>query len=421
MTDRPARRETPPAFAATPLVLVFSLLIMIGALPAPTHGSSRPHQVRSEHYLVISQTSQDEAEQVADTLEALLGLYNRKFRFPLETLEKPFRVELFGSSRDLDRFLPESLERGDHRFVYLHYSDPAENLLAGLATTDTPETRHLPPALVHQSFVQFFRAFVPHPPLWIREGFALHFEAVQYDQEYRTISFRENLAWLDVLHNLLAGRTEGAPMTLEEILAASPDEVLQRSEVFYPQAWGMISFLLNAGDPEINRILWDSISALSEEASLEENIRRVYRSAFRWTEQDRLKEAFLDYIGSRKTFRGWVEAGVAAFHRQDLEEAEESFTQAAFIEETHYVPPYFLGLIHYQRGDYGRAAQFYQRALDRGADRATTLYALAVTAFAADRPEEAEEYLKETLLLEPEYQDRAEELLLRLRRGRRSS
>ncbi|SIP89039.1 Tetratricopeptide repeat-containing protein [Alkalispirochaeta americana] len=428
MTDRPLQRQAGSVSATIPLVLAFSLLMIIGALPEPAHGNSRPHQVRSEHYLVISRTSQAEAEDVADTMEALLSLYNRKFRFPLETLETPFRVELFGSPREFDQFLPESLERGDHHFVYLHYDDPAKNTLAGLDFSrnaahgregnDHPGRMQLPPALVHQSFVQFFRAFVPNPPLWIREGFALHFEAVQYDPEYRTISFRENLNWLDPLQDILSGRSEATPMALEEILAVTPREVLESSSVFYPQAWGMISFLLNAEDPEINRVLWDSISALSEEASLEENVRRVYRSAFRWIEQERLEEAFLSYISSRNTFRGWVEKGVSAFHRQELEEAEESFTQAAFIEEDHYVPPYFLGLIHYQRGDHDRADQFYQRALDRGADRATTLYALAVTAFASDRLTEAEEYLKEAILLEPEYQDRAEELLSRLRRRR---
>ncbi len=369
-------------------------------------------EVVSDHYRVISEVSEAHAAEVADLMEAMMELYNRQFRFAVDEVEAPLRVRVFADKSRYDSYLRRLINETRPGVVYLHYGDPAKSELVGYHTT----TEDLSRSYMHQSFIQFLRTFIPNPPLWIREGFAVHFEASVYDEDFGAAVFRENLAWLDTLKEIVSGEAPGInPIPLDQMLGLSVDDARHMVDVFYPQAWGMVNFLLNADRPETNRILWDSISALSPTASREENDQAVFRRAFRWVNQDALQEEFLDYIGARRTFRGWVEHAVAAFESGDMDEAERGFVQAINLRTDNHVPYYFLGLINYDRGNFGLADFYYQQALDNGAEQAVTLFALGVNAYAANRFEDALAYLESTIAADPRYRERAENLLLRIR------
>ncbi|MDA3949102.1 MAG: hypothetical protein PF508_07725 [Spirochaeta sp.] len=374
-------------------------------------GAQESFEAESDSYRIISEVGETHATQTAARLEALLRLYNQQFRFPLETLEEPLRVRIFADRDRYDAYLRRLIGERRQGFVYLHYRDAAKSELVGYHSEDTS----LNQSMIHQSFVQFLRAFVPHPPLWIREGFAVYYERSVYDPDFDTAIYHENLAWLDTLKDIVAGETDYDPIPLGQMLAITPAAAQEQLDTFYPQAWGMISFFLNADDPDVNRILWDSLSALDAEADLAENIETVYRSAFRWVDQTELTTDFLAYLDGRRSFRGWITHGLAAYENEDLPTAEQAFVQAIRLEEDNYVPYYYLGLINYRRQNYGLADYYYQEAIATGAEEALTLYALGVNAYADNRFDDAVSFLEETVQSDPSYRDRAEDLLVRIR------
>lgn len=392
---------------STVLIAIAFVLVAAPSLVADTD----TYEARTDHYRVISGVHQDHARETADMMEALMALYNQQFRFPLDSIESPLGVRIFESRARYDDYMRRLLDETRGGYVYLHYGDPAKSELVGYHDT----SGEVQASMIHQSFVQYFRTFIPNPPLWIREGFAVHFEATRYDPDFGAAVFRENRAWLNTLQDLVLGERTSEAIPLHRMLELSVEEARQVSSVFYPQAWGMVSFLLHAADADINRILWDSISALSPSASLEENTRRVYDRAFRWVDRAALTDAFMDYVGSQKTFAGWIEHGAAAYDDRDLDEAERSFIEAATLRENHYIPYYFLGLINYERENFSMADYYYQQALRYGIEEPIVLYALGVSAYADNRFDEATVYLESALELDTEYRERAETLLLRIR------
>ncbi|TVR67442.1 MAG: hypothetical protein EA427_13715 [Spirochaetaceae bacterium] len=389
-------------------IALFMLVLLASVIPAVA--DETVHEVRSDHYRVVSEVSRNHAEQTADHLEAMMALYNRHFRFPLNELETPLRVRVFANRSRYEDYV-RRLVQGDRReFLYLHYGDPAKNELVGYAG----ENDELHASFVHQSFLQFLRTFIANPPLWIREGFAVHFEATRYDPDFGAAHFQENLAWLDTLKLIVSGESSPDPIPLDDMLALSLPEAREMVDIFYPQAWGMVNFLINSSRPETNRLLWDSISALSPGASLEENGQNVYSRVFRWVDQAALTEEFVRYVQERRTFRGWVEYALEAWESGDSDEAERGFVQAGTLRDDHYVPFYFLGLINYERGNYTLADYYYQQALERGAEEPVTLYALGLNAYADNRFEEARSYLEKTIRSDPDYRERAEDILRRI-------
>jgi tetratricopeptide (TPR) repeat protein len=386
-------------------------ILVLLVLTLPVFGQSSQYEASGPHYHVISEISRDHATETLDRMEALLALYNQQFRYPVEQLDAPLRVRVFATRSRYDAYMRRLVNETREGFVYLHYDDLAKSELVGYFVDD----ESLDPSLIHQSFIQFFRAFIPHPPLWLREGFAVYFEEVHYDPQFGTAIYRENLAWLDTLKEMVAGRSDRELIPMDEILTMDLDGARRNIDSFYPQAWGMVSFLANAEKREINRILWDSISALRPEYSRDENAAAVWQEGFRWAVPAQLEEDFLGYVDGRRSFRGWVSHGVEMYNAGDADEAERAFVQALRLRDDNHVPYYYLGLISYERQDYSPADFYYQTALDRGAGEAITLYALGVNAYADNRFDDAVTYLESTVDRDPAYRERAEGLLIRIR------
>lgn len=391
-------------------IAVASLVLLVAA--ATLSHAQTIHETRTEHYHIISHVGADHAEEVGAKLEAMLQLYNRYFHFDLNGLPRPLRVQLFSDRNGFARYLSETIGERRDSFVYLHYDDPSRNELVAYAG-DSPEFDY---ELTHQNFIQYLRAFIAHPPLWLREGFAVYFEQSEYDEELERAVYRENLNWLDPLKEILEGQASVEPIDLSDMLRMDVATARANLDAFYPQAWGMVSFLVNSDRRDINRLLWDSISALRPEAGLHENTDRVYERAFGWIDHDELVADFLAYIDSRRSFTTLIEDGIAAYDGGDLEQAETDFLAATELRGAHHVPYYYLGLIHYDRGNHALADTYYHRALEFGAAEPLTYYALGVNAYAASRYTEAREYLERSVNLDAaRFRDRADQLLGRMR------
>lgn len=392
------------AFAATTLLVTMTL----GAF------AQTPvlHEVETEHYRVLSEVSEEHAAITAQRLEAMMELYNEYFHFDVSSLPARLKVRIFNSKERFDRYLTRIIDSTREDFIYLHYTDLEKSELVGFAMEDETAFNQ---ALNHQSVIQFMRAFVANPPLWMREGFAVFFETTEFDPAFGAAIYRENLAWLETLKSIMDGSAGVTPLTLEEILTIDVAGAREQIDVFYPQAWGMVSFLVNSSNRDFNRILWDAISALDPNANLAENSARVRRRAFGFVSEDFLVEDFVGYVDDRRSFAGLVEDGIAAYAEGDVAAAEEAFVKAVNLEDENFIPFYYLGLINYDRRNYSLAEFYYNQALELGADDALTYYALGVNAFADNRFDQAVVFLNRTLELAPEeYTDRAEQILARI-------
>ena len=368
-------------------------------------------EYETDHYRVLSELGEEHAQATAEKLEALLDLYNEYLHFDVDELPVRLRARFFASKDRYDTYLNRVIDTTRDDFVYLHYTDLAKSELVGYDM----DAESFDVSLKHQGFIQVLRAFVPNPPLWLREGFAVYFEEVEFDDELDRAVYRENLAWLETLQSIVDGTAGTAPIPLSQMLRLTVEEARDQIEVFYPQAWGMVSFLLNSANRDYNRIIWDSISALEPDASLQENSQAVYEEAFRWEEEQLVVDAFVSYVGDRKSFRTLVQDGIEQYSGDDLAAAEESFVTALKLREDNFIPYYYMGLINYDRRNYSLADFYYKEALDRGASEALTYYALGVNAYADNRFDDAVGYLEQTVSLDPDaYEDKATQLLERI-------
>lgn len=383
--------------------------LVVGLLSVAALSAQSTYDFETAHYRVTSEVSQDHARQTALRMEALMELFNAEFRFAAEQLATPLRVRVFATQSRYDSYIQRILGTTREGFVYLHYEDIEKSELVGYYALDD----RLEASQVHQAFVQFFRAFIANPPLWMREGFAVYYESTAYDPEFRAAVYRENLAWLDTLKSVL--ERDDLAFTIDDLLLTTPATVRDNLDVFYPLAWGVVSFLANAPDPDINRILWDAISALEPSATLEANIANVEREAFSWIAPEQLSDEFRSYVASRRSFAGWIDYAIDAYNDGRTDEAERGFLEAIRLSGENAVPYYYLGLLNYGRENHGLAEFYYEEALTRGAEEALTLYALGVNAYADNRFEDAIVWLELAVDRDASYRDRAENLLVRIR------
>jgi len=387
------------------------ILLVTVVLILPVAAQATVYEYSSDHYRVVSELSEENARLTALEMEAMMNLYNDHFHFHVDQLPEKLRVRVFATKSRYDTHLRRLIDESRNGFVYLHYGDPAKSELVGYSAND-PDLRK---SMIHQGFVQYFRSFIPDPPLWIREGFAVFFEDSRYDRDFDAAIYQENVAWLDTLKSITDGSAGLTPLSLDEMLTIDLDTARERIDVFYPQAWGMVSFLLNSENQDINRILWDSLSALSADADIEENEQAVINQAFAWVTEEDLVGDFLSYSTERRSFRGWVEYGIERYNAGNLDGAEQAFVKALKLNASNYVPHYYMGLINYERQNYTLADYYYQTALETGADEPITLYALGVNAYADNRFDDAVTYLEMTVDRNPEYREKAEDLLVRIR------
>jgi len=370
----------------------------------------RPEMALSEsaRYVVYSEGGAARAADLDARLEALFALYNGVFRFDPATLGAKLHVREFSDKAGFDAYLNQVAGETKDDFVYLHYTSlERSELLLFAKDGDSGEA-----SLAHQAFVQYLKAFVRNPPIWMRDGFAVFFESARWDAASRTMTFPENLAWLETAKAL---QSKGGFLPLGKLLSIGQEESRSVLDVFYPEAWAFASFVVNSKNRDYNRLLWDSISTLAPAASLEANQEAVSDLVDVWYGLDAAQAAFASYLSGRKTFGDLLTDGVAAYNAKTYDAAKTAFEAAAALDATSYVPPYYLGLIAYGAGDYSLAEYNYRTALKLGCDPATTNYALGVNAFAQNRMDEAKTYLSAAKTADAaRYGAKADELLKRL-------
>jgi tetratricopeptide (TPR) repeat protein len=339
-------------------------------------------------------------------LEGAYALFSDLFHF---VPDGPLRVTLFADKQGFDAHVTAVIRETRPDFVYIHYSDAAKSELVAFAMADE---RLFDASLLHQACIQFLKARIPNPPVWIYEGTAAYLERSTFSPDTGTFEFRPNTMWLEQLKARVAA---GQALPVEELVLLDAEGARASLDSFYPQAWALVSLLLDSDDAWLNRVYWDSLTALDPALSTADNSRRVEERALRWYGGERLQTAYLEHVSSLKGYSELVAEGTDLYAQQQYDKAEEAFLRAMRLEPDSFVPYYYAGLIKYATADHSGAEVLLKTALDLGAEPAITKYALGVNAFAASSYEQSAAWLTEAKNANPTaYGEKVESLLARM-------
>ena len=278
----------------------------------------------TDHYRVFSETSQAQAEDVAHRMESALSLYNDIFHFDLAALPSKFRVRVFKDLDSFNGYLDKVLSQTRTDFVFIAWSDPERSELLCFPKDEPSFTA----SLLHQGTIQFIKGFIDNPPVWMREGVATYLDASTWDASTASFKFRPNYAWLDTLKSLVRGETPAKLISFPDLLTISREAAQSQMEVFAPESWGLVQFLLSGPDRSYSRALWDGISALVPKAPLDDNSQRARKRAFSWVTDQKLAADFKSFVLSLKTATDMVKDGIDQYTAGSLPAAEDSFNSA---------------------------------------------------------------------------------------------
>ncbi len=365
----------------------------------------------TDHYRILSEVSQAQADDVSHKMEAALALYNDIFHFDLTLLPAKFRIRIFKDLDSFNAYLTKVLSQTRTDFVFIAWSDPERSELLCFPKDDASFTA----SLLHQGCIQFVKGFVDNPPVWLREGVATYLDASTWDPAAATFTFKQNLAWLDGLKALVRGESTTKLITFLELLTISRESAQSQMDVFAPESWGMVQFLLNSPDREYSRALWDSVAALNPKATLDDNSQRSRKRAFSWVTDQKLQADFSAFVLSMKTATDLVKDGIDRYSKGDMASAESSFSRSLELDPSIGTSFYYLGLISYSRKDFPRAEDMYLKAFQLGTNAGVINYALGVNSFAAGKNTDAAKYLNFAKQADTaSYGDRVDALLKRI-------
>jgi len=386
-----------------------AVMLLVLACVGGSAQDTKLYVAEAAHYRVSAETSQSQADEVARRMEAVLRLANDIFHFDLARLPAKMRVRVFRDEAAFNAYLKPIAAQARTDFVFLAYPDPEKSELLCFPRAE----KAFSASLIHQAVVQLSRSSVANMPVWLREGVAAYLEAAAWDAKASTYVPRPNLVWLDPLRAAVRGETPLVP--LADLLVFTREMAQAKLDVFYPEAWGLVHFLLNSADRAHNRILWDAISALDATASLEENSQLVRTRVFGWLGADRVFQDFKAYVLSMKNATDLAREGSELYAKGDLERSEASLLAAVQLDPALSAALYYLGLVSYGRGAYPKAEEWYLRAYDAGAGAGLINYALGVNAFAAGKYDVSSKYLKLARDADPAaYAEKVDALLKRL-------
>jgi tetratricopeptide (TPR) repeat protein len=385
------------------LGFLFLVFILTSALSAQETLLPGITLVKSRYYEIYSDGDRADAEALARELESRFIVYNRLFRFNPRNLTSPLKVRVYRNQAVYDDYVSARIGGSRAGAVYLHYNQSDRRELIIHRGSDE-EKRLLP----HQAFIQFLRAFIPNPPAWFREGFAIYFNTLTLNNETGALDYEENLSWLETV-KLLPLETS----SLEAVLLA---DVRGTPEHFQSISWSLVSFFLNSGQEDYFRTITESFMVLSSSASAVGNSEAVFRHITLWADLETLTGDYKTYMAARKTFMELIEEGRQAYAAKDPVTAELAFMSALDQKPTHHAPYYYLGLLAYEEENFNIAEHYYRSALQYGADPALIAYAMGINAAAAGQREAAVSFLEQAAAASPErYRQRAADLIARIR------
>lgn len=362
-------------------------------------------------YQVYSDISQENANTVLAKLEAFVSIYEDILHYDRTLLPSLLKVKIKKDIDSYQKYTSEYVDSPKDIFLFLQYSDPAKSELVGY----DPGDESFDTKLIHHAFIQYFKSFIPSPPLWLQKGLAIYLEKSYYSGVTETAEYAPNLEWTKTLKKYLIENPDMSALPVTTLLTIDVDTANDNIQEFYAQSWGVAHFLITTENKKYNRVLWEILNNLKPEFSREENQAVAMEAGFGWIEKDVFIKDYTDFVRGVKTFADLVREGIALYGDKSFEDALKVFNNAIAIDAEYNVPYYYLGLIHYEMKDYPMAEYYYQESLERGSDPNLTYYAMAIAAYSESAYDRALDYLNVVIEEDPEgYGVKAQELIQKI-------
>jgi hypothetical protein len=374
--------------------------------PPEAQAAPEPDIVAGAHYRVFSDSGNADAALLLKELELRMDFYNGLFRFDREGIAGPLQVRSIAGAEAYETYVRSRLGQAPPGAVYIHYKRPEkQELVIHRGSADEAAM------VAYQAFIQYLRAFIPDPPSWMREGFAIIFSSLRFDPATEALAHDENLAWLDTAKK----PSNRAPPRL--ILLADTEEYAGGNiDNFNALSWALASFFLRYDTENYFRVLTEMFMVLSAKASAAENSRAAAKRLTLWTDFETLARDYQNYLDTRKSFAELIEAGQKAYSAGDVAAAEQRFAEARSMRPDHAVPYYYQGLLSYDAKDFAKAEELYNIALHNGADPALVHYALGLNAVSAGRSADGIRWLEQAAADAPgRFREKANSIINRIR------
>src|SRR4051812_14046831 len=357
-----------------PLRTILRALVLLSLIlvTSPLWGETKWTEVRSEHFVVVSDGSEKQAREVALGFEKIRavfaqGLFNLRVDSGAETI-------IFAPSDEnaMKALLPELFEkkRGGGLIAGLFHRGWEKDYVIVRLDMQGEGSSTIYHEYVHKLVALNF----PRLPMWLDEGLAEFFGNAQ---------FRENKTLVGVPSPRIRTLRERTFIPLTTFLAVAPGSPYTKDDdkilLFYAQAWGFTHFLMfgpGMGNGEkLNeylRLLQSGINredafkqAFGDPASLEYPFDRYFRQfelrAMVFKDPIQIEKASL--IGRRLTpVEAYTAlAGLHVYFRDNdkaREELQRAFAADPKLAKSHE----FAGLLAFQTGDDNEAVKEFTQA-----------------------------------------------------------
>ena len=215
-------------------------------------------EVRSPHFIIVSNASEDHAERTAEHFEEIRAVFRTALPFA-STHESPvITVLALRDEASMQQLLPDFWEKNHVRNAGLFVQRLGKAYIVlrlDLVTDNTYET------IYHEYFHSITTPYYPYLPLWLSEGLAEFFGNAEINAK-DVILGRVNASLL----RQLDGKTLIALPTLFRVDHASQYYNEQaRTSLFYAESWALVHYLLVGDDVSRHSAIANYLKALQHQ------------------------------------------------------------------------------------------------------------------------------------------------------------
>ena len=349
-------------------------LLLAGACAANASQSPTWIEVRSPHFLVVTDAKEKQARRVALQFELIRAVFQRSF--PRARVDPVGQVTVLvaRNERSLKDLLPAFWEeKGQLQPAGIFVRGPEKHYVALRVDVSSEDAYH---TIYHEYVHMLMSLNIPWLPTWLNEGIAEVYGNSHIGAKAVDLG-RPRSAHVALLR-------QGRLLPLDALLSADPSSPYyneaDKATIFYAQSWALTHFLMLGDRMQHSQKLVDFVGLIGNGVEQREALKRTWGDLKTLDDQLRmyLRRPTMGYFKieppddieeEQFAVRELSAAESAAvrgdFHLQNGRETEAR----ALLEEALRLDPSValahesLGFLHYQRGEKEKAAERFAEAV----------------------------------------------------------
>ena len=382
---------------------VLPLLCVLAALVSTAAGQTDAWlQVRTPHFLVVSNAAEKDARLAAQKFEAMRSLFQRVFPEADLDTASPILVLAVQDKRSLQALEPSIyLDKAQVNLIGYFLSAPERNYI--LILLNAPGAH--PYAPIYHEYAHFvFSRMHQWMPLWLTEGIAEYYQNTEFFEDHVRLGKGDPGIQHTIDYNAL--------LPLSTLFAVDPNSSYyheqDKGSIFYAESWALTHYLKDKDERDGTHRLHDFLDLLQKNVDpmvaatqafgdleqLELDLRRhavsgqyvvsempgtidIDDSSFivqplSQTQADALRAELLAHVGRTGGARSLLQdllrndpanvaaretMGYVAFREQNLDEARKWCQQAIKLDPNSFVALYFFAAASIRKGTTDKASQ----------------------------------------------------------------